>query len=300
MKVLLFTHISDIDGLNNIILAKEAFKDVDYVLCEPFEVDIKIEGKKAIFNQYDLIFVTDLCPTPKVLDYIDSSKLKNKFMVFDHHKDALQDNPYSFVNLKVSDEKGACCGTSLFYEYLVNSRYLKRNDTLDKLVELTRRYDTWEWKKYNDLEACNLTYLLNAIGIEEYLKRVKKRIRQREFSLTNNDMSIVNSWKAEFDKKISEIVNEIIYLNIQGYSAGVINTIYEYRNDIIEYVRENDYDVDFIAMVCSDKDSISYRNVKDIDVSEVARHYGGDGHRAAASSPITKEEKENIIEYFNK
>jgi nanoRNase/pAp phosphatase (c-di-AMP/oligoRNAs hydrolase) len=49
-----------------------------------------------------------------------------------------------------------------------------------------------------------------------------------------------------------------------------------------------------------DKDTISYRSVKDIDVSEIASHYGGHGHRAAASSPISKEEKANIIEYFSK
>ena len=40
-----------------------------------------------------------------------------------------------------------CCGTSLFYKYLITNNYLKRIITLDKMVELTRKYDTWEWKK---------------------------------------------------------------------------------------------------------------------------------------------------------
>mgnify|MGYP006990151888 FL=1 len=36
MKILLFTHKSDIDGMGNVVLAKLAFEEVDYVLCETF------------------------------------------------------------------------------------------------------------------------------------------------------------------------------------------------------------------------------------------------------------------------
>ena len=37
MKVLIFSHESDIDGLGNIVLAKLAFKDLDYILCPGFK-----------------------------------------------------------------------------------------------------------------------------------------------------------------------------------------------------------------------------------------------------------------------
>lgn len=38
MKVLLFTHKSDIDGMGNVVLAKLSFSEVDYVLCETFNL----------------------------------------------------------------------------------------------------------------------------------------------------------------------------------------------------------------------------------------------------------------------
>ena len=38
MKVLLFTHKSDIDGMGNAVLAKIAFAEVDYVLCETYNL----------------------------------------------------------------------------------------------------------------------------------------------------------------------------------------------------------------------------------------------------------------------
>ena len=33
MKVLIFSHKNDIDGMGNVILAKLAFQEVDYKLC---------------------------------------------------------------------------------------------------------------------------------------------------------------------------------------------------------------------------------------------------------------------------
>ena len=38
MKVLIFTHKSDIDGMGGAILSKLAFENVDYVLCETFSL----------------------------------------------------------------------------------------------------------------------------------------------------------------------------------------------------------------------------------------------------------------------
>ncbi len=62
MKILLFTHKSDIDGMGNAILAKLAFDEVEYVLCETFNLQNEIKkyyDDGRIYN-YDMIFVTDL------------------------------------------------------------------------------------------------------------------------------------------------------------------------------------------------------------------------------------------------
>lgn len=303
MKVFLFTHISDIDGINNVILAKKAFKNVDYVLCEADEIDEQIKKKREIFDQYGYIFVTDLCPNELTLSSINKSDLKHKFKIFDHHKGALDQisNNYDFVTVTIENDKGLLCGTSLFYEYLINNQYLAQTQTLDKLVELTRKYDTWEWKKDNDLEACDLTRLFNACGIDEYLRIVSDKINNDYFMLDDSDYDKINKWKQKFDSTIQKIIEGMIYLNIQGYEAGIVKTNYEYRNDIAEYVRANGYKIDFLAMVFIDKLSVSYRSIKEeVDVNEIAKKYGGKGHIKAASSPILDEEKNNIIEYFNK
>ena len=92
MKVLLFTHKSDIDGMGNAVLAHLAFKNVSYVLCETFNLQKEIAKyykDKSIYN-YDMIFVTDLwLEEPTLTKVAQDEKLKDKFFVFDHHKSAL-------------------------------------------------------------------------------------------------------------------------------------------------------------------------------------------------------------------
>ena len=62
-KVIIFSHGSDIDGVNCVVLAKLAFNQIDYVLApniEKLEIIFReyIESNKLI--QYDNIYVTDL------------------------------------------------------------------------------------------------------------------------------------------------------------------------------------------------------------------------------------------------
>lgn len=121
MKVLLFTHKSDIDGMGGVVLARIAFDNVDYILCETFNLQKEIEkyyNNKSIYN-YDMIFVTDLwLEDPMLTKVANDEKLKGKFFVFDHHKSALEGdyNRYSFTTIKISNNNGLCSGTSLYYE----------------------------------------------------------------------------------------------------------------------------------------------------------------------------------------
>ena len=123
MKILLFTHKNDIDGMGNVVLSKLAFNNVDYILCETFELNHKVNEfiiTKKIY-EYDKIFITDLCLSEELLSLINKDEiLKNKVQIIDHHK--TYDNEtytrYSFVKVKIKNDKGLCCGTSLFYEYL--------------------------------------------------------------------------------------------------------------------------------------------------------------------------------------
>ena len=59
MKVLLFTHKSDIDGMGNAILAKLSFEEVDYAILET-------SGKLSIFKRED--DKSHTYPLPVIID----------------------------------------------------------------------------------------------------------------------------------------------------------------------------------------------------------------------------------------
>ena len=308
MKILLFTHKNDIDGMGNAVLSKLAFNNVDYILCETFDLHEKVSefiitGK---IYEYDKIFITDLCLEEKLLSLVNKDeKIKNKMKIIDHHKtyDNEKYTKYPFVKVKIKNDKGLCCGTSLFYEYLIDNNYLTKNDIMNEFVELTRQHDTWEWKNiYNNEKARELAILFDSLGTEGYINFMYEKLsNEKEFSFNDIETMLINNKKIVINDAIEGYLKNIYYREILGMKAAIIFINYEFRNEIAEYLRENKYDIDFVMMISLDRGVISYRSVKDdVSVRKVAEFYNGKGHDAAATNPITSEHKEMMIKILTR
>ena len=306
MKVLLFTHKSDIDGMGSAVLAKLAFEDVDYVLCETFNLQneiLKYYSDGSIYN-YDAIFVTDLWLEEPMLTMVaNDSQLKNKFFVFDHHKSVLEGNfnKYSFTTIRISDEKGLCSGTSLFYEYLISNNLIASdNKAIQDFSELTRKYDTWEWKtQYNDERAHELSLLFDSVGSDGYIELMYQNLSKasiNEFKFNELERMLIKNKINQVQEKLSNYAKKVYYEKIFGLKAGIVFIDYEYRNDLAEYFRQNNFDMDFVMLIALDYGTISYRNIKDdVNVRLIAEAMGGKGHDKAAGSPISEEQKKELI-----
>ncbi len=309
MKVLLFTHKNDIDGMGNAILSKLAFDEVDYQLCGTFDLTKKVESyfEEDKIYQYDRIYVTDLCLEDPVLSKVAmDSKLKDKVLVFDHHK-TFTDPKYTshnFVTVKIEDEKGLCCGTNLFYNHLVSEGFIdKSNKCISELVELTRQHDTWEWKNiYNNEKARELAILFDCLGYDGYISFMVEKLKNgEEFNFSEMEMILINNRKKQIDIKCKYYADKVIYKEILGKKAGILFIEYDYRNEIGEYFRENKFDMDFVMMIAFDPGVVCYRSVKDgVFVRSVAEHFGGKGHEKAGSNPITEEMMSKILEIITK
>lgn len=306
MDVLLFTHKSDIDGMGPVVLSLLAYSNVDYILCETFnlekEIDKYFESNKIY--EYDKILITDLCPSKEYLAKLSSDQiLENKILIFDHHKTALEYNEenHPFVTLKISDDKGLCSGTSLFYDYLKEFGLIpEKSNPIASFTELTRRYDTWEWKtKYNDEQAHKLSILFDAVGCNGYIELMYQKLMYdtiSTFSFTNFETMLINNKLSQIEEKITNYTNKLIIKELFGLKAGIVFINYEYRNDLAEYLKNNNYDIDFAMLIALDSGSISYRSIKeDINVRLIAEKLGGKGHDKASSSPITKDNINNIL-----
>ena len=301
MKNFIFSHKSDIDGLGNIILLKLAYNNIDYELCETFDINEKFEYyyNNKLLDNYDKIYITDLCLDKKHLDMInDDSNIKAKIKLIDHHKSVEGFDSYDFTRIKVKNEKGLCCATSLFYEYLVENDFLKANKALDKFCELTRRYDTWEWKNiYNDEMARNLSLVFESVGAEKYIDIMYKKLKSEEiFEFSDVEQALIDSRKDKMLEKVESYVKNIVYKDMFGLKAGIVFISYEYRNEVAQYLIDKDYDIDFVMLISVEHGTISYRSIRPgSNVRIVAENMGGKGHDSAAGSNLTKEQMESIL-----
>lgn len=304
MKVLLFTHEQDIDGIGSVVIGQFAFQELDYVPCKTFEIDKQFQtyiDNKKIYD-YDLIFVTDLCLHEPILSEINNNpSLKNKVLVLDHHKTEIANAKYDFVNIILECDKGLTSGTYLFYEYLVSNNYLKPTPVLDELTELTRQYDTWDWVKHNNQKPRMLHLLFEQVGYRKYIEIMNGIIANNDSIIFSADeISIINDWEAKFKEDSAKILeNMIVYpiiIDNVEYKVGYIYTEYKYRNDFPELIKRNNInDIDLIGMFFPNMDVVSYRGVKDVDVSVVPTYFGGKGHKGAGTNPINNERFKEVL-----
>ncbi len=306
MKILLFTHSQDIDGMGCALLAEKAFKDYDLVPTKTFDITKNVKeyiDNKKIYD-YDQIYVTDLCIKEPVLKQIAEDKdLKNKLIILDHHKTEIEEgnNKYDFVNIIVEEDGIKQSGTSLFYKYLIKNNLIETNKAIEEIVEWTRQYDVYDWKKENNELARYLHILYEKLGYQKYLEIMNYKINNLE-SMTYNEeeMKIINEYFDNLDKTAKECMENMTIKDIEidnkTYRVAYIYAEYKYRNDLNEYlIKNNKYDVDCIGIIMTDIDTVSYRGVKDIDVSIIGKYFGGKGHKGAASNPQNNELFRKII-----
>lgn len=300
MKILLFSHRSDVDGITPVILSKLAFDSVDYILEEPSTINEKFKAiyKEGTLNNYDFIYVTDLCINHELADQIEQDeKLKQKILIFDHHHTNNEMNQYSFITVIEEQLGHKECGSSLYYQYLleVHPNEMLKKPVVGEMVELVRLIDTWEWKKENVIEATWIANLLGIYGVSYYIDFYYQFcLKEIHFFFDENQKYLLEVERIRIDNYIEKKEQEIIPVILNNYHIGIIFAEL-YRSELGNRIAEKYQDqYDFIAVVNISR-SVSYRSVKEIDVSEFAKLYGGAGHKQAAGSSLPENLLNNII-----
>lgn len=313
MKRLLFSHKSDVDGMGEVILSLIAFGNIEYILCKnvwDLEQQFLSAYDNNEFENYDIIYITDLSLTKKSLDKIaNDEKFMNKLYIFDHHETALDNglNNYSNFNIRIEDEIGPSCATQIYYEYLVKNNFLQRNEILDQYVEMTRREDTYEWKRLNDIKSHDLAVLFNQVGCVQYIDMMYKKLKTGAncFEFDNLEKAMIDQKKSDIQEKVLTFIKQIKIkekrlADGEVIKVGVCFITYEYRNEIADYIRYRQldsgdinpeiFDIDVVAMIALEVNQISLRSIKENGAArKIAELYGGGGHDNAAGIPINEE-----------
>ena len=303
MKVFLMSHVADLDGVMPVVLTDLAFSDYDYQLLDIAEVDPFIEEKLAsdFFHSYDKVFLTDLGVSKEVAEKIENSPLKEKLQILDHHQSNLFLNEYSFGKVVVSKDGILQSGTSLYYQYLLmhHANTLLARDSVSYMVSLVRLLDTWEWKKYQVIDALDLGTILAYYGNEKFIQNYVSFLRNHlEFSFTETEKILLETDKNKKQEYFNVKKESLIKREIAGYQVGIVfaeQYISELGNTLAEELKE---EIDLIMIIRMDH-SLSFRSVKeDVDVSKFARLFSGNGHVHAAGAPLPSHIHEKVIDFI--
>jgi len=169
------------------------------------------------------------------------------------------------------------------------------------------KYDVWDWKITNNYNAKKLHILFETLGYDKYFELISEKVTNKSQNIifTDYENQIVKDYEEEFTNAITRFLKDIkiVVLEIENkeYTVGYIKCPYKYRNDINEFIvaNGNTYDIDAIGMIMTDIDTVSYRQIKDYDLSVIAKYFGGKGHRAAASNPQNNELFQTMLKKNN-
>lgn len=285
----LITH-TDLDGISNVILLNLCGVEFEYELKEVNEVkDYITSFIDSDLSIYSNIYITDLSLNQEIYEIINNSKYKDKFKIFDHHKSHLFALNYPNVYVDINE-----CGTSIFYKYLKKMYNISKGN-VDEYVNHVLNYDLWLWQDKNDLLAKNLNMLISIYGKEEYIKVMSDRLKESNtFKLDDFELRYLDLQQNVINDYILKKESELIRIKYDNYIAGLVFAS-RYKSELGNVLCTKYTDLDFIIMI-NMEGGISLRAIKDnIDLSVIASHINGGGHKLASGAPIPFNVKEDII-----
>lgn len=291
-----FYHEKDLDGWLSGALVKVYYDDIvgigSAVKLVPYDYHKEDRLEQLIDDNAEEIFFVDCSAKPETLAKYDP-------IIIDHHKSFIEkvgDSPHSFRG----NQKVGIAGCQLVWDTMFGG---KRPD----LIDLLGTYDTFDnrdeeyWE--NEVMPFQMGMKLKAPDpSENYLwwynriNAARDRIDHRTIEQTILEGELVLNYQENEDCKIMKNAFEV---DFEGYRAIAVNTTRSNSRAFKSVWDEGKYDIMLVWYnVGGVKTIISlYTTKDDIDVSLIAKKYGGGGHRQAAGF-IIEDNKAKELENF--
>ena len=318
MKIKLFTHGADLDGIGCAILAYLAFgeENVDVEYCGYKNVDGKIREFYLCDNpeDYDEIYITDISVDEEVAAEIDGLvAVGQKWRSFDHHATALWLNKYEWCVVKITTDQEwmKTSGTELFWDYLNTNSLFEKFDFITEnkimtFVEMVRDYDTWRWKDLEEdysLTCKKLNDLFYIFGREEFVRWVINQITVDFTNVFSNgyfdetEQALLDQKQKDIDIYVAEKEKQLRVATDQfGKTFGWVFAE-RYFSELGNRLCELHPEIEYVAMIDISKGVVSFRSVKaDIDLGgEIAHSFGGGGHKKAAGAIFSHDVTDELV-----
>jgi len=309
-KTILLTH-TDLDGYgSNLLLEtydiRARMVNLDNHIVDSYVLEMIRRLKEKEMDIPKALFITDLGLKPEVAKELNEwyqrlpEDKKPTLKLFDHHKTALHLNQYDWATVIVGEGMNKPSGTSLFYEFLKSETDRKlpeeKQEKLNRLVELIRSYDTWEWKETNDHLASDLNDLFYLMKRNLFIQHrldwlngpysVKSCFFEQERFLLSMERERIKNYLRAKSKQM--VVLNDFFKNESGkyFNVGVLQAE-NYISELGDHLCQTNRDLDFVAMFDVTKNKVSFRARKpEVDLTPLVKSFGGGGHSQAAGCSL--------------
>ena len=324
-KLVVFTH-NDLDGVSCALLGKimsdsfmEKYTDYEYHLCGYNNINNTVN---EFFDNLEKdtkyhVFITDISVNEIVAKRINEHlrndpERKMYLHLYDHHETSKWlSREYSWVTVTtdlpvnidsvvfLGYHRKLTSGTELFFlnEVMTRTNNVDIKANLIDFVELVRCWDTWDWKRDNNLEAKRLN---NFFGMfedkDEFISNFYNKIvldKENFKLLSDKEIEMLDNKQKEIEDYIQDKIKDLVIVEGVDDKYTVGRIVLDKPDNVSElgsYINDN-YNVDFVALMIKEIDKVSLRapDDNDINVSEIAKRFGGGGHKKAAGCNWTEE-----------
>lgn len=269
-KVLCYYHENCVDGFMSWFIVHEIYPDA-------IGVPYNFKPMPTQEGEFDLIICVD-CVVPEVINY------NKPILIIDHHKGNLA----ALGKIQqYCQEKGICLETSFTEDksgaYLT-WEWFHPHSNVPWLVYYISDRDTWQWLLTESKEI-NEAIRIVPFTLDDYLEmwqnsRMSELAKVGRVLLKQSEVAIERCLKHKHLLTVSSLDGSYSRafesINSQLYQSEIGNAIAQSNTDNIGLV----YYIDGQSMRCS------LRSIGDVDVSEIAKRFGGGGHKNAAGFEI--------------
>lgn len=241
------------------------------------------------------LYVVDFSLPASVLECLYKYK-GLEVTILDHHKTAFQNycpgllkdfGPSSKWNGTVHGAKIVLdnneCGASLCWRVLTEAS--EQGQNMPKLIEYVKDYDLWRFELGDETKWIN-----------KWL-RVRLRALHRWTQVAiwmNTPSDLVNileqgrQLQITHDLKCETLAADAVSYKLGGLDCLAVSCPYAYTSDVghLLAVRCGTFGVLYTVELAGNKVKVSLRSDGDVDVSQIAKLYGGGGHAGAAGFEV--------------
>lgn len=297
------------------------FENLTTVWCTTKNMNKMVEStikNNVLMLEPDIVIISDLSLSKSTISYANSIikelSPKTKFYFVDHHKTSafMSNAKCARLNLDAKNPKSA---TYLIYHLLKDEIYPHKRipkwsmKRMEHYVNLVSDYDTYYWKKNMNWDAKRLAILFDILhykgtsGIVKDCDEFHQYVDCHLTSFVSRNIFtkyanyIINIREKEQNSYIARKMKESVKLDfgklmdlsfgvdIFQYKCGVVFSersefFSELGNQICDTYKDK---IDFCIIVNPVSKYASMRSLETgADVSEIAHHFGGGGHKCAS------------------